>query len=42
MFLEEDDIETLRMADPARREEDYVVIMDDAPLRSKNPEIITS
>ena len=28
MFLEEDDIETLRMTDPARREEDYVVIMD--------------
>jgi excisionase family DNA binding protein len=31
MFLEEDDIETLRMTDPARREEDYVVIMDDTP-----------
>ncbi len=29
MFLEEDDIETLRMTDPARREEDYIIINDD-------------
>ena len=42
MFLEEDDIETLRMTDPARREEDYVVIMDDTPWRSETSEIITS
>ena len=29
MFLEEDDIEILRMTDPARREEDYIIINDD-------------
>jgi predicted metal-dependent TIM-barrel fold hydrolase len=40
MYLEEDDIETLRMADPARREEDYIVIHDDAPER-EIPEIVT-
>ena len=40
MYLEEDDVETLRMADPARREEDYIVIHDDAPERDI-PEIVT-
>ncbi len=30
MFLEEDDVEALRMADPARREDNYV-IMDSKP-----------
>ena len=29
MFLEEDDVEKLRMNDPARREENYIVIHDD-------------
>ncbi len=29
IFLEEDDIESLRLADPARKEEDYVVILKD-------------
>lgn len=28
MFLEDTDVETLRMMDPSRREEDYIVIMD--------------
>ncbi len=40
MYLEEDDIETLRMTDPARREEDYIVIHDDLPER-EIPEIVT-
>lgn len=31
MFLEDDDIEVLRNMDPARKEEDYVIIMDDTP-----------
>lgn len=31
MFLEEDDVETLRMTDPSRREEDYIVIQTDTP-----------
>ena len=31
MFLEDDDIEVLRNMDPARKEEDYVIIMDDIP-----------
>ncbi len=39
MFLEEDDIEALRMTDPARREEDYVVIMDE---KQSSSEIVTS
>ncbi len=38
MYLEEDDIETLRMADPARREEDYIVIHDDMAEHDR-PEI---
>ncbi len=42
MFLEEDDIEILRMADPARREEDYVVIMDNHIEHTDSPEIVTS
>ncbi len=29
MFLEDDDVELIRNMDPARREEDYVIIMDD-------------
>jgi excisionase family DNA binding protein len=29
MFLEDDDVEIIRNMDPARREEDYVIIMDD-------------
>lgn len=41
MFLEEDDIETLRMTDPARREEDYIVIHNDVPERDL-PEIVTT
>ncbi len=41
MFLEEDDVEALRMTDPARREEDYVVIMDDKQQRDM-PEIVSS
>ena len=40
MYLEEDDIETLRMADPTRREEDYIVIHDDTPDQER-PEIVT-
>ncbi len=35
MFLEEDDIETLRNLDPSRREETYEVIHD-TPKKSKN------
>ena len=40
MFLEEDDIEAIRMADPARREEDYVVITDDDHMHT-SPEIMS-
>lgn len=40
MYLEEDDVEMLRMSDPSRREEDYIVIHDDVPER-EIPEIIT-
>lgn len=29
MFLEDDDVELIRNMDPARREEDYVIILDD-------------
>ncbi len=28
MFLEEDDVEQVRLSDPSRREEDYIVILD--------------
>jgi hypothetical protein len=41
MFLEEDDVEALRMADPARREEDYIVISDDNKQKEM-PEIMSS
>jgi excisionase family DNA binding protein len=41
MFLEEEDIETLRMADPARREEDYIVITDDESHKKDMTEIVT-
>ncbi|MBX9809836.1 hypothetical protein K2X92_05590 [Candidatus Gracilibacteria bacterium] len=41
MFLEEEDVEALRMADPARREEDYIVISDDNKT-TEMPEIVTS
>lgn len=34
MFLEDDDIETLRNMDTARKEEDYVIIMDDDTPKS--------
>ncbi len=41
MFLEDSDVESVRLMDPARREEDYIVIMDErsgdtdqAPQRS--------
>jgi excisionase family DNA binding protein len=36
MFLEDEDIESLRNLDPARREEDYVVIMDDKKMPPKH------
>lgn len=41
MFLEEDDVEALRMADPSRREEDYTIIMDTKEEREV-PEIVTT
>ena len=41
MFLEEDDVETLRMNDPSRREEDYIIITDDM-TEGDTPEIVTS
>jgi excisionase family DNA binding protein len=31
MFLDDADVESVRLMDPARREEDYIVIMDDEP-----------
>ncbi len=30
MFLEDSDVESVRLMDPARREEDYIVIMDES------------
>ena len=41
MFLEEDDVEMIRLDDPARREETYEVIQEKAPLikPSMNKEI---
>ncbi|NRH21148.1 hypothetical protein HOO68_03830 [Candidatus Gracilibacteria bacterium] len=39
MFLEEDDVEALRMADPARREEDYTIV--ESSEERKVPEIVT-
>jgi hypothetical protein len=41
MFLEDDDIEVLRNMDPARREEDYVIIMDDTKTPSPKHEIVS-
>ncbi len=38
MYLEEDDVETLRMSDPSRREEDYIIIHDDGDREI--PEIV--
>ena len=32
LFLEENDVEALRMDDPARKEEDYMVILSDEPV----------
>jgi excisionase family DNA binding protein len=40
MYLEEDDVEALRMADPSRREEDYEVIRDTSSTR-ESPEIVS-
>lgn len=40
MFLEDEDVETLRNMDPARREEDYVIIMDDDKNTSPKHEIV--
>ncbi|MBC7503414.1 hypothetical protein H7169_00380 [Candidatus Gracilibacteria bacterium] len=44
MFLEEDDIETLRLIDPARREEDFIIIndisLDTATPESNRPEFV--
>ena len=40
MFLEEDDVELIRMADPARREEEYVVI-NDTPMERDTHEIVS-
>ena len=37
MFLEEDDVEEVRLSDPSRREEDYIVIMDDQEIASDVP-----
>lgn len=34
MFLEDSDVESVRLMDPARKEEDYIVIMDDADEES--------
>lgn len=31
MFLDDADVESVRLMDPARREEDYIVIMDNEP-----------
>jgi len=40
MFLEDEDVETLRNMDPARREEDYVIIMDEDKNTSPKHEIV--
>lgn len=40
MFLEDDDIETLRNQDPARREEDYIIIMDEEKKSTPKHEIV--
>ena len=36
MFLEEDDVELLRSEDPARKADDYVVILNDRTRNSSN------
>lgn len=41
MFIEEDDVEALLNTDPTRREEDYIVIMNDEEDVSKMPTIIS-
>lgn len=41
MFIEEDDVEALLNTDPIRREEDYIVIMNDEEDVSKMPTIIS-
>lgn len=45
MFLEDEDVETLRLKDPARREEDYIIITDSTPMTdhtdTSEPEIVT-
>jgi hypothetical protein len=41
MYLEEEDVETLRMADPSRREEDYTIIQEDDRPEREIPEIVT-
>lgn len=40
MFLEDDDVEILRNMDPARREEDYIIIMDEDKKTSPKHEIV--
>ncbi len=40
MFLEDDDVEMLRNLDPARREEDYVIIMDEDKKTLPKHEIV--
>ncbi len=42
MFLEEEDVEALRMSDPSRREEDYVVIMDEVKERRNSDTLAPS
>lgn len=41
MFIEEDDVEALLNTDPTRREEDYIVIMNDEEDVSKMPTVIS-
>ncbi len=38
MYLEDTDIESLRLMDPARREDDYIVILDKEDYRTENEE----
>lgn len=38
MFLDDTDVEAVRLMDPARKEEDYVVIMDSSPSVSEPPQ----
>jgi hypothetical protein len=41
MYLEEGDVEVLRMSDPSRREEDYEVIQDTISNTREIPEIVS-